>query len=166
MSDITGDAFTIHAKETIVNAIEHVGKTASQMQVGKAIALDGDDDGARLAKATDDPSTFIGIVKAASGESQATFAASRMINDAVTGADPTMAPYYQGNVTIPEGKAMTVERNCVTYVLMSEDVMAGELITCDADGKFKPTSDASEAVGRAYSANDANDVARVYIRAI
>lgn len=166
MSDITGDAFTIHVKETIVNAIEHVGKTSSQMQVGKAIALDGDDDGARLAIADDDPSTFIGIVKAASGESQATFAASRMINDAVTGADPTMAPYYQGNVTIPEGKAITVERNCVTYVLMSEDVMAGELITCDADGKFKPTSDASKAVGRAYSANDANDVARVYIRAI
>ena len=166
MSDITGDAFTIHVKETIVNAIEHVGKTSSQMQVGKAIALDGDDDGARLAIASDDPSTFIGIVKAASGESQATFAASRMINDAVTGADPTMAPYYQGNVTIPEGKAITVERNCVTYVLMSEDVKAGELITCDADGKFKPTSDASKAVGRAYSANDANDVARVYIRAI
>ena len=89
-----------------------------------------------------------------------------MVNDAVTGANPTMAPYYQGNVTIPEGKAMTVERNCVTYVLMSEDVMAGELIACDADGKFKPTSDASKAVGRAYSANDANDVARVYIRAI
>lgn len=166
MSDITGDAFTIHAKETIVNAIEHVGKTAAQMQVGKAIALDGDDDGARLATADDDVSTFIGIVKAASGESQATFAASRMINDAVTGADPTMAPYYQGNVTIPEGKAMTVERNCITYVLMSEDVKAGELIACDADGKFKPTSDASAAVGRAYSANDANDVARVYIRAI
>lgn len=166
MSDITGDAFTIHAKETIVNAIEHVGKTSSQMQVGKAIALDGDDDGARLAIASDDPSTFIGIVKAASGESQATFAASRMVNDAVTGANPTMAPYYQGNVTIPEGKAMTVERNCVTYVLMSKDVKAGELIACDADGKFKPTSDASKAVGRAYSANDANDVARVYIRAI
>ena len=166
MSDITGDAFTIHAAETIEKAIEHVGKTASQQQVGKAIAIKNDGTGAVLANASDNATTFIGVVKAASGESQATFAASRMVNDAVTGANPTLAPYYQGDVTIPEGKAMTVERNCVTYVLMSENIKAGELIGCAADGKFKKVTAIADAVGRAYSANDANNVARVYIRAI
>ena len=74
MSDITGDAFTIHAAETIEKAIEHVGKTASQQQVGKAIAIKNDGTGAVLAGASDNATTFIGVVKAASGESQATFA--------------------------------------------------------------------------------------------
>ena len=61
---------------------------------------------------------------------------------------------------------MTVERNCVTYVLMNGDIKAGELIGCAADGKFKKVTAIADAVGRAYSANDANNVARVYIRAI
>ena len=166
MSDITGDAFTIHAAETIEKAIEHVGKTSSQEQIGKAIAIKDDGTGAIMATADDNAKTFIGVVKAASGESQATFAQSRMVNDAVTGANPTMAPYYQGDVTIPEGKAMTVERNCVTYVLMEGDIKAGELIGCAANGKFKKVTAIADAVGRAYSANNANNVARVYIRAI
>ena len=51
MSDITGDAITIHAAEKIEDAIEHVGYTSSQQQVGKAIKLKldaiGDDFNAR-----------------------------------------------------------------------------------------------------------------------
>ena len=49
---------------------------------------------------------------------------------------------------------------------MSENIKAGELIGCAADGKFKKVTAIADAVGRAYSANDANNVARVYIRAI
>ena len=166
MSDITGDAFTIHAKEDLVNAIEHIGKTSSQMQVGKALALDGDDEGVRFAKDGDNAEQFIGIVKAASGEAMATFAQARMINDPVNGANPTYAPYYDGNVTVPAGKAVTVERNCITYVLMAEDIQAGQLIKPADDGLFAVCDDVADAVGRAYSANDSNNVARVYIRGI
>ena len=168
MSDITGDAFTIHAKEDLVKAIEHVGKTTSQMQVGKALALDGDDKGVRFAKDGDTGKQFIGIVKAASGEAMATFAQARMINDPVNGANPTYAPYYDGNVTVPAGKAVTVERNCITYVMMAEgeDIKAGQLIKPADDGLFAVCDDIADAVGRAYSANDSNNVARVYIRGI
>ena len=166
MSDITGDAFTIHAKEDLVNAIEHVGKTSSQMQVGKALALDGDDEGVRFAKDGDTGKEFIGIVKAASGEAMATFAQSRMVNDPVNGANPTLAPYYDGNVTVPAGKAVTVERNCISYVMMAEDVQAGQLIKPADDGLFAVADDIDEAVGRAYSANDSNNIARCYIRGI
>ena len=57
MSDITGDAITIHAAEKIEDAIEHVGYTSSQQQVGKAIKLKldamGDDFNARGAVKAD-----------------------------------------------------------------------------------------------------------------
>ena len=49
MSDITGDAITINAAEKIEDAIEHVGYTSSQQQVGKAIKLKLDATGTDLA---------------------------------------------------------------------------------------------------------------------
>lgn len=164
MSDITGDAFTIHAAEEIVAAIEHMGKTAAQEQVGKALEIT--DEGAILGTASTTPDNFIGIVKAVSGEGRASFAKARMVNDLVTGADPTEAPYYDGNVDVPAGRAMTVERNCITYVLMDDgDIEIGDLIKPAADGKFTKASAMSDAVGRAYSIKDSNSIVRAYIHA-
>ena len=75
MSDITGDAITIHAAEKIEDAIEHVGYTSSQQQVGKAIKLKldaiGDDFNARGAVKADKNTTkaeFLGVVKAVTSE--------------------------------------------------------------------------------------------------
>ena len=165
MSDITGDAFVVYAADKIEDAIEHVGKTSSQMQVGKGIAIK-DETGVTKSGASTTAKEFIGVVKAVSGEAQVGFGTARMINDVVTGADPTVAPYFTGNVTVPAGKALTIERNCITYVLADGDIEAGDLIGCAADGKFKAVDTVAEAVGRAYGAPDANDVVRVYIRAI
>ena len=50
MSDITGDSISIQAAEKIENAIEHVGYTSSQQQVGKAIQVT--ETGAKLADST------------------------------------------------------------------------------------------------------------------
>lgn len=164
MSDITGDAFTIHAAEEIIAAIEHVGKTAAQEQIGKALEIT--DEGAILGSDSTTPDNFIGIVKAVSGEGRATFAKSRMVNDLVTGADPTEAPYYDGNVDVPAGRAMTVERNCITYILMDDgDIEVGDLIKPAADGKFTKANAMADAVGRAYSIKDANSIVRAYIHA-
>ena len=165
MSDITGDAFVVYAAETLEKAIEHVGTTSSQEQIGKAIAIK-DDTGVKIATADDDSETFIGIVKAASGEAQVGFGSARMINDIVTGADPTVAPYFTGDVTIPKGKALTIERNCISYVFGDDTIKAGDLIKCAANGKFTKAANISEAVGRAYGAANSNNVIRAYIRAI
>lgn len=164
MSDITGDAFTVHAAEEITAAIEHVGKTAAQEQIGKALEITAD--GAVIGSASTTPDNFIGIVKAVSGEGRASFAKSRMVNDPVIGADPTLAPYYDGNVDVPAGRAMTVDRNCVTYVLMDDaDIKVGDLIKPAADGKFTKATAMADAVGRAYSIKNANSVVRAYIHA-
>jgi len=165
MSDITGDAFVVYAAEEIKDAIEHVGKTSSQMQVGKGIKI-FDETGVTKSVDGTKADEFIGVVKAVSGEAQLSFAQTRMVNDPVNGANPTFAPYYDGNVTVPAGKALTIERNCITYVLADGDIEAGDLIGCAAGGKFKAVDDITKAVGRAYGAPDANDVVRVYIRAI
>lgn len=177
MSDITGNAFTIHAAEKIEKAIEHVGYTSSQQQVGKGISakIDGTGSeynarGAVLSADGDDKVKFLGIVKAVTSEAEASFAKTKTLGNPVTGANPTHAPYYLGDVTVLAGQALTVERNCITYVLAKEDagIQFGDLIACADDGKFKKASDASEAVGRAYSnqADNRYDVIRVYIEAI
>lgn len=179
MSDITGDAITIHAAEKIENAIEHVGYTSSQQQVGKAIklALDatGTEYNARGAKVADADTTkveFLGIVKAVTSEAQGSFAPTKMLGNPVTGANPTEAPYYLGNVTVLAGQALTVERNCITYALADEDadIKFGDPIKCAADGKFTkadPDSDQDSIVGRSYSnqADNRYNVIRVMVRA-
>ena len=177
MSDITGDAFTIHAAEKIEKAIEHVGYTSSQQQIGKGISakIDGTGSeynarGAVLCADGDDKVKLLGVVKAVTSEAEASFAKTKTLGNPVTGANPTYAPYYLGDVTVLAGQALTVERNCITYVLAEEgeDIKFGDLIACADDGKFKKTSDVSEAVGRAYSnqADNRYDVIRVYIEAI
>ena len=72
MSDITGNAFTIHAAEKIEKAIEHVGYTSSQQQVGKGISAkvsatgtEYNARGAVLCADGDDKEQFLGVVKAA-----------------------------------------------------------------------------------------------------
>lgn len=168
MSDITGDAFVVYAAEDIENAIEHVGKTSRQEQIGKGIAIK-DETGVTKSVSGTTADKFIGVVKAVSGEAQLSFAKTRMINDPVNGANPTYAPYFDGNVTVPAGKALTIERNCVTYVFADETeekIAAGDLIGCADEGRFKKVTAVADAVGRAYGAANANGVIRAYIRAI
>lgn len=179
MSDITGNAFTIHAADKIEKAIEHLGYTSSQQQVGKGISAKVDATGsefnARGAILCDDGDTkeqFLGVVKAVTSEAEVEFAKTKMLGNPVTGANPTHAPYYLGNVTVLAGQALTVERNCITYVLADgkaqDKIKFGDLIGCAADGKFKKVTDVSKAVGRAYSnqADSRYDVVRAYIEAI
>ena len=177
MSDITGNAFTIHAAEKLEKAIEHVGYTSSQQQVGKGISANVESTGtadnargARFCKDGDDKEKFLGVVKAVTSEAQAEFAITKTLGNPVTGANPTYAPYFLGDVTVLAGQALTVERNCITYVLADEGegIKFGDLITCSDDGKFKKASSVDEAVGRSYSnqADNKYDVIRVYIEAI
>lgn len=165
MSDITGNAFTVRAAETLEKAIESLGATAAKTQVGKAVAVTSE--GAVMAGAGDE-ATFIGIVKAASGEAQATFAVSKMVNEPVDGSNPTYAPYYEGHVTIPEGKRFTVERNQISYVLLSSanGVEFGDCLKLADDGKFQKAGDGDDIVGRVYGTPDSNNVVRAYLRAL
>lgn len=175
MSDIKGDAFTIHTAEKIEKAIEHVGFTSSQQQVGKGISIKTDGDlsaynarGAVLSQNGDDLTKFIGVVKAVTSEAEVEFAKTKTLGNPVTGANPTHAPYYLGNVTVLAGQALTVERNCITYVLAKakEDIQFGDLIKCSDDGLFAKAVNLDEAVGRAYSnqADNRYDVIRAYIK--
>ena len=54
----------------------------------------------------------------------------------------------------------------MTYVLTDGNVKFGDIITTDADGKFVTTNTVADAVGRAHSDSDSNDVAYVYVRAM
>ena len=175
MSDIKGDAFTIHTAEKIEKAIEHVGFTSSQQQVGKGISIKTSGDtstynarGAVLSQDGDDLTKFIGVVKAVTSEAEVEFAKTKTLGNPVTGANPTHAPYYLGNVTVLAGQALTVERNCITYVLATEgeDIEFGDLIACDDNRKIKKATDLDDAVGRAYSnqADNRYDVIRAYIK--
>lgn len=180
MSDITGNAFTIHAAEKLEKAIEHVGYTSSQQQVGKGISAAIETTktgynarGARFCKEDDDKKQFLGVVKAVTSEAQGEFARTKTLGNPVTGANPTYAPYFLGDVTVLEGQALTVERNCITYVLAKagEEIEFGDLIKCDDEGLFAKlgeNDDLSLAVGRAYSnqADNKYDVIRAYIEAI
>ena len=181
MSDITGNAFTIHAAEKLEKAIEHVGFTSSQQQVGKGICAKIDATGttynargAVFCADGDDKEKFLGVVKAVTSEAQGEFARTKTLGNPVTGANPTYAPYFLGDVTVLEGQALTVERNCITYVLAeaqesdANKIKFGDLIACADDGKFKKASSVDEAVGRSYSnqADNKYDVIRVYIEAI
>ena len=177
MSDITGNAFTIHAAEKIEKAIEHVGYTSSQQQVGKGICAKTDATGteynargAVLCADGDDKEKFLGVVKAVTSEAQGEFAKTKTLGNPVTGANPTYAPYFLGDVTVLAGQALTVERNCITYVLAKKDenIKFGDLIACSDDGLFQKANGVEDAVGRAYSnqADNKYDVIRAYIEAI
>ena len=114
----------------------------------------------------------LGVVKAVTSEAQGEFARTKTLGNPVTGANPTYAPYFLGDVTVLAGQALTVERNCITYALADEDadIKFGDPIKCAADGKFTkadPDSDQDSIVGRSYSnqADNRYDVIRVMVRA-
>lgn len=167
MSDITGDSISIQAAEKIEKAIEHVGYTSSQQQVGKAIQVT--ETGAKLADSDTTKQTFLGVVKAVTSEAQGSFAETKTLGNPVTGANPTYAPYYLGDVTVLQGQKLTVERNCISYVLAKEGekIKFGDPIACGDDGLFVKGSDDATIVGRAYSNQEDNryDVIRVRINA-
>lgn len=165
MADTTGNEFTIVAAERIEKAIEKVGKTAAIDNIGKALEIT--DTGVKLATATTAPDNFVGIVKAVSGEAEAEFETARVVDGLITGRDPTQVGYYNGNVHVPKGASLTVERNRMTYVLCKDSsIKFGDLLTTDADGKFAKAATYDKAVGRAYSDADSNNVVRAYIRGI
>lgn len=164
MADIKGDEITIAASERIVKAIEQVGTTASIDHIGKG--LEYTSSGIKMSDASTKPAKFAGVVKAVGADSEPEFQTTRVIDHFVTGRQATGAPYFHGSVTVPKNVDVTVERNLMTYVLTDGNVKFGDLITTDADGKFVTTTKVEDAVGRAHSDSDANDVAYVYVRAM
>ena len=164
MGDTTGNDFTIVAAERIEKAIEKLGTTAAIDNIGKALEITST--GVILASASTKPDAFVGIVKAVSGEAEAEFEKARVIDNLITGRNPVEVGYYNGHVHVPKGASVTVERNCMTYVLTDGNVQFGDLLATDADGTFVTTSTYADAVGRAYSDADSNKVVRAYIRGI
>lgn len=164
MADIKGDEITIAASERIVKAIEQVGTTASIDHIGKG--LEYTSSGIKMSDASTKPAKFAGVVKAVGADSEPEFQTTRVIDHFVTGRQATGAPYFHGSITVPKNVDVTVERNLMTYVLTDGNVKFGDLITTDADGKFVTTTKVEDAVGRAHSDSDANDVAYVYVRAM
>ena len=161
MSDITGDAITVHAAEDIIAAIESVGKTSAKQQCGKAIEMTAT--GAKLASASTAPEDFIGVVKAASGEATMTYASARNVSAPIRGASFIDAPFFEGNVDIPAGAGFTVERHCISYVLGEDTIKFNDNLTLDADGKFKTAGSGDNVVAKAKSDADANGVVRASI---
>lgn len=161
MSDIVGDAITVHAAEDITAAIESVGRTSMKQQCGKAIEMTAT--GAKLASASTAAEDFIGVVKAASGEASMHYANSRNVSAPIRGAPYIQAPYFEGNVDIPAGAAMTVERHCISYVLGDTTVKFNDNLTLDADGKFKKAGSNDAIVAKAQSDADDNGVIRASI---
>lgn len=166
MSDITGDAITLIAAAEIPKAIEEFGVTASKQQVGKALEIT--DTGVQLP--TGDATKFVGIVKAGSADSISHYAESKMVDGTlIRHGTEYVAPYYDAGITVPEGKALTVERNCISYVLMEDNsAKVGDLIglSTTKPGAFKVETDAAQAVGRVYSEPSAYNIVRAYIKAI
>lgn len=164
MADIKGDAITIAASERIDKAIEQVGATSSIDHIGKGLEITNS--GVKMSNASTKPSKFVGVVKAVGADAEPEFQVTRVIDSFVTGRNATGAPYFHGSVNVPKGVDVTIERNQMTYVLTDGNVKFGDLITTDADGKFVTTTTYADAVGRAHSDSDSNDVAYVYVRAM
>ena len=161
MSDITGDAITVHAAENIVAAIEPVGTTSAKQQVSKAIEMTAT--GAKLASASTAPENFIGVVKAVSGEAGMVYAQSKNISAPIRGASFIPAPFFEGPVTVYAGAALTVERHCISYVLGKDTIKFNDNLALDADGKFKTAGSGDAVVAKALSDADANGVVRASI---
>ena len=162
MADIKGDEITIVASERIEKAIEQVGSTSSIDHIGKGLQYT--DAGVKMSDADTKPDKFAGVVKAVAADAEPEFQSTRIIDNFVAGRSSSDAPYMHGSVNVPKGVDVTVERNLMTYVLTDGNVKFGDLITTDADGKFVSTEDYTEAIGRAHSDSDSNDVAYVYVR--
>lgn len=164
MADIKGDEITIVASETIVKAIEKLGKTSSIDSIGKGLEITNS--GVKMSDASTLPKKFVGVVKAVAADADATYETTRVVDSFIAQRQNGNMPYFHGSVTVPKGVSVTVERNLMTYVLTDGNVKFGDLITTDADGKFVTTGTYDKAVGRAYGDADSNNVAYVYIRGI
>ena len=162
MADIKGDEITIVAAERIDKAIEQVGTTSSIDNIGKGLQYT--DAGVKMSDANTKPAKFAGVVKAVGADAEPEFQSTRVIDNFVAGRNSTDMPYFHGSVSVPKGVDVTVERNLMTYVLTDGNVKFGDLITTDADGKFVTTTTYADAVGRAHSDSDSNNVAYVYVR--
>lgn len=171
MSDIVGDSVSIQVAEKIENAIEHVGYTSSQQQVGKLLAFT--ENGLVLATKNTTLADFAGVVKAVTSEAEGSFAKTKVLGNPVTGANPTYAPYYLGNVSVNIGQKLTVERNCISFVLAEEEsgIKFGDPVKCADNGRIaKATAEEvadGTAIGRAYSnqADNRYDVVKIRVRA-
>lgn len=161
MSDITGDAITVHAAEDIEAAIEPIGTTSAKQQVSKAIEMTAT--GAKLASASTKATDFIGVVKAVSGEAGMQYTKAKNISAPIRGASFIDAPYFEGPVTVYAGAALTVERHCISYVLGSTDIKFNDDLALDADGKFKTAGGSDDVVAKAMSDADENGVVRASI---
>lgn len=161
MSDITGDAITVHAAEDIIAAIESVGTTSAKQQCGKAIEMTAT--GAKLASSTTKPEDFIGVVKAVSGEGIMHYAQARNVSAPIRGASYIDAPFFEGNVDVPAGGAFTVERHCISYVLGKTTIKFNDNLALDNDGLFKTAGSGDKVVAKAKSDADANGVVRATI---
>lgn len=161
MSDITGDAITVHAAEDIIAAIEPVGTTSAKQQCGKAIEMTAT--GAKLASSTTKAADFIGVVKAVSGEAGMQYTKARNISAPIRGASFIDAPYFEGPVTVYAGAALTVERHCISYVLGEDTIKFNDNLALDDDGKFKTAGNSDDIVAKALSDADANGVVRASI---
>jgi hypothetical protein len=165
MADTSGNEFTIIAADRIDKAIEKLGATAAIDNIGKALEITST--GVVIGSSSTTPENFVGIVKAVSGEAEAEFEKAQVVDAFITGRNPTEVPYYNGHVSVPKGASLTVERNLTTYVLCTDNsIKFGDLIAPDDDGKFSKASSYDDAVGRAYSDADSNNVVRAYIRGI
>lgn len=174
MSDIVGDAVSIQAAEKIENAIEHVGYTSSQQQVGKLLEIT--ETGLKTASKDTVLANFAGVVKAVTSEAEGSFAKTKVLGNPVTGANPTYAPYYLGNVTVLAGQKLTVERNCISFVLAEpatgdNAIKFGDPVKCADEGKIAKATAAEvadgTAIGRAYTnqADNRYDVVKIRVRA-
>lgn len=161
MSDITGDAITVHAAEDIVAAIEPVGTTSAKQQVVKAIEMTAT--GAKLASSSTAPEDFIGVVKAVSGEATMHYAQSRNISAPIRGASFIPAPFFEGSVDVPAGAALTVERHCISYVKGETTIKFNDNLALDDNGLFKTAGSSDKVVAKAKSDADANGVVRASI---
>lgn len=161
MSDITGDAITVHAAENIVAAIEPVGTTSAKQQVSKAIEMTAT--GAKLASSSTKATDFIGVVKAVSGEAAMVYAQSKNVSAPIRGASFIPAPFFEGPVTVYAGSALTVERHCISYVLGEDTIKFNDDLALDDDGKFKTASGSDDVVAKALSDADDNGVVRASI---
>ena len=162
MADTKGDEITIVASERINKAIEQVGSTSSIDHIGKG--LEYTNAGVKMSSSSTGPDKFAGVVKAVAADAEPEYQATRIIDNFVAGRSSSDAPYMHGSVNVPKGVDVTVERNLMTYVLTDGNVKFGDLITTDDDGKFVTTTTYADAIGRAHSDSDSNDVAYVYIR--
>ena len=174
MSDIVGDAVSIQVAEKIENAIEHVGYTSSQQQVGKLLEIT--ETGLKMASGDTVLANFAGVVKAVTSEAEGSFAKTKVLGSPVTGANPTYAPYYLGNVTVLAGQKLTVERNCMSFVLAEpatgdDAIKFGDPVKCADEGKIAKATAAEvadgTAIGRAYTnqADNRYDVVKIRVRA-